>query len=129
MFRYRSKTISLSRGRLEQVADGDFRKQLELSVPLYKSGEWKCKFKMSSFTTTILNLLFAEAEQKGKTRNFRTYMRPGSDVSRADKLSLDLKFNPWDTAITFRPEWRSMTKTVFTQYDPFETWYTCQGDV
>ena len=22
-----------------------------------------------------------------------------------------------------------MSKTVFTQYDPFETWYTCQSDV
>ena len=44
-------------------------------------------------------------------------------------MSLDLKFNPRATAITFRPEWRSMSKTVFTQYDPFETWYTCQSDV
>ena len=49
--------------------------------------------------------------------------------SSADKLSLDLKFNPWDRAITFRPEWRSTSKTVFAQYDPFETWYTCQSDV
>ena len=30
----------------------------------------KHEFKMSSFTTTILNLLFTEAEQKGKTRIF-----------------------------------------------------------
>ena len=45
------------------------------------------------------------------------------------KLSLDLKFNRWDTAITFRSERRSMSKTVFAQYDPFETWYTCQSDV
>ena len=36
-------------------------------------------------------------------------------------LSLDLKFNFWDTAISFRPEWRSTSKKVFTQYDPFET--------
>ena len=84
---------------------------------------------MSSFPTTILNLLFTEAEQKGKTRHFRMYIGPGSDRSSADKLSLDLKFNPWDTAITFWPDWPSMSKTVFTQYDPFETWYTCQSDV
>ena len=57
------------------------------------------------------------------------FIGPGSDGSSADKLSLDLKFNPWDTAISFRPEWRSMSKTVFTQYDPFETWYTCQSDL
>ena len=56
------------------------------------------------------------------------YIGPGSDGSSADKLSLDLEFTPWDTAITFRPEWRLMSKTVFTRYDPFETWYTCQSD-
>ena len=99
-------------------ADDDFRKQLELSVPLYEPGELKYEFKMSSFTTTILNLLFTEAEQKGNTRNSRTYIGLGSDGSSADKLSLDLKFNPWDTAITCRPEWRSMSNTVLTQYDP-----------
>ena len=108
-----------SAGSLEQADEGDPRKQLELSVPGYELGEWKYEFKMSSFTTTMLNLLFTEAEQNGKTRNFRIGL--GSDGSSADKLSLDLKFNPWDTAITFRPEWRSMSKTVFTQYDPFET--------
>ena len=62
-------------------------------------------------------------------RNFRMYSGPGSDGSSADKLSLDLKFKPWDTAITFRPEWRSMSKTVFTHYDPFEPWYTEQSGV
>ena len=123
-----SKTQS-SRESLEQVADDDFRKQLELSVPLYEPGEWTCELKMSSLTTTILILLFEEAERKGRTRNFRMYSGPGSDGSSADKLSLDLKFNPWDTAITFRPEWRSMSKTVFTQYDPLESWYTEQSDV
>ena len=113
----------------EHVVEGDPRKQLELSAPGYEPGEWKYEFQMSSFTSTILNLLFTEAEQKGKTRNFRMYFGRGSDNSSADKLSLDLKFNPWDTAITFRPEWRSMSKTVSTQCDPFETWYTCQSDV
>ena len=57
------------------------------------------------------------------------YIGPGSDGSSADKLSLDLKFNTRDTAITFRHEWRSMSKTVFTQYDPFDSWYTEQSDV
>ena len=40
VFRSRSETISPSRGPLEHVADGDVRRQLELSVPLYRSGEW-----------------------------------------------------------------------------------------
>ena len=113
----------------EQVIEDDPRKQLELSVPQCEPGEWKHEFRMSSFTTTTLNLLFTEVEKKGKIRNVRMYVRPGSDGSIADELSLDLKFNTWDTAITFRPEWRSMSKTVFTQYDPFETWYTCQSNV
>ena len=109
-----SKT-QLSSEPLEQVVDGDFRKQCVLSVLQYELGERRYQLKMSSFATTKLNLLFAEAEQKGKTRNFRMYIGPGSDGSIADKLSLDLKFNPWDTAITFRPEWRSLGKTVFMQ--------------
>ena len=113
---------------LEQIVE-DRRKQLEMTVSRYKPGEWKYEFGMSSFTTTILNQLFTEAERKDKTRNFRTYIGPGSDGSIADKLSLDLEFNPWDTGISFRLEWHSMSKTVFTQYDPFETWYTCQSDV
>ena len=49
-------------------------KQLELSVLQYQLGEWKFEFKMSSFGTTMLNLLFAEADRKGKTRKFRTYV-------------------------------------------------------
>ena len=44
-----------SREPLEQVADDDFRKQLELSVPLHIPGEGKYEFEMSSFNTTILN--------------------------------------------------------------------------
>ena len=84
---------------------------------------------MSSIITTILKLLFAEAERRGKTRNFQMCIGPGSDGSSADKLSLDLKFNPWDNATTFRPEWRLMSKTVFTQYDQLESGYTEQSDV
>ena len=114
---------------LEQGIEDNPRKQLELLVPQYEPGEWKHEFKMSSFTTAILNLVFTEAEKKGKIRNFRMCIGPGSGGSSADKLSLDLKFKPWDAAITFRPEWRSMSKTPFTQYHPFETWYTFQSDV
>ena len=111
---------------LQQVVEGDLRRHLELSVPQHAPGGWKDEFKMSSFTATKLNVLFTEAK-KGKSRHFRVYIGPGSDGSSADKLSLDLKFNPWDTAITFRPEWRPMSKTVFTQYDPSKPWYTAMS--
>ena len=33
----------------------------------------KYEFKMSPFATATLNMLFAEAEQKSKTRNFRAH--------------------------------------------------------
>ena len=70
VLRASSETISPSHGPLEHVVDGDFRKQLVLSVPLYISGGWKSEFKTSSLTSTILNLIFAEAGQKGKTQKF-----------------------------------------------------------
>ena len=89
-------TISPSREPLEQVAGCDFRQQLELSVPLYRSGEWKYEFKLYMLTSTILNLLFTEAEQKGRTRHFRVFIGPRSDGSTSTaKLLLDSEFNLW----------------------------------
>ena len=129
VFRSLSDTIVLSREQLEQVAGGDFRKQLELIVPLYRLGEWKYKFKMSELTTKILNLLFTGAEQKGRTRNFRIDIGSGSDGSSTEMLSLHLVFNPRNTATSSRPEWCSMNKTVFAQYDPSGSWRTEQSDV
>ena len=64
---------------------------------------------MSSLYTTILDLLFTEAEQKGRTRNFRVCIGLESDGSSSDKLSLDLRFNPWDSAITHRSECEDIT--------------------
>ena len=58
------------------------------------SGEWRHKFERTSLLSPILNAFFDEAEDKGNTRNFRTYIGPGSGGSSEDKLSLDLKFNP-----------------------------------
>ena len=75
----------------EQATEHDPRKQPELSVPQFYPGEWKYEFKMSTFTTTTLNFLCAEKEKMDKIRNYRMYTGPGS----ADKLSIDLKLNPW----------------------------------
>ena len=115
VLRSSSKTISPPLRPLEHVANSDFRKQLELSVPLHRPGEWKYELKTSSLTTTILNLIFAEAEHKGKTQHFRMYIGPRSAGSSAVKLSLDLKFHSRNTALPSRPEWHSMSKTVFTE--------------
>ena len=56
-----------------------------------------------------IELALRRGGEEGQDSNFRMYIGLG-----ADKLSIDLKFNPWGTASTFRPEWRSMSKTVFT---------------
>ena len=130
MVRSSSETISPSREPLEYGASGYYHKQLVLSMSTYSNGGWKYEFKTSSETTTILNQIFNEAGQNGKNHNFRTYIRPGSDVSSTDKLSLDLQFNPRNTAISSRPgEEHYVCKTVFTQYDLQEDWCTEQKDV
>ena len=92
--------------------------ELVLSVSTCRNGGWKYEFKTSSLTATILNEIFNDAGNNGKSRNFRTYIGPGSDGSSTDKLSLDLKFNPRNTATSSRPgEERFMCETVFTQCD------------
>ena len=65
-----SETIIPSREQLEQVAGGDSRKQLESTVPVHRLGEWKNEFKMSLLYTTILNLLYTEAEHMGQDSKF-----------------------------------------------------------
>ena len=57
------------------------RKQLVQSVSMYRTGKWKYEFKKSSLTT-------ASSMKRNKT------------ATTADKLSLDLKFNPRNTAIS-----------------------------
>ena len=63
-----SKT-QISSESLAQV-EGDFRRQLELSVPQYEPGEWKDEFKMSSFTTTMLNFALHRSGAKGQGSTF-----------------------------------------------------------
>ena len=71
----------------ELVVEDDPRKQLGLSVLQYEPGEWKYEFQMSTFTTTILNLLYAEAEKKGKTRYFRVCIGPDQTVQTSCLLT------------------------------------------
>ena len=47
-------------------------------------------------------------------------------VLRVDKFSLDLKFNPWDTALSSRREWHSMSKK--DSLHTSESWCTEQQD-
>ena len=47
VFRSLSETTVPSREQPERVAGGDFRRQLELTAPLCRPGEWKYEFKVS----------------------------------------------------------------------------------
>ena len=78
-----------------RVEDTTFTRITGTGCRRFSQSTWAIyEFKMSSFTATRLNLLFAEAEQKGKTRHCRTYIGLGSDGLSADQLFFDLKFNP-----------------------------------
>ena len=120
VLRSRSETNSPSHVPLEHVTDGDFREQLELSVLYFctdlENGSTSSRCLL---TTTMLNLLFAAAEQKGKTQNFRTHIGPGLDGSSANKLSLDLKFYPRNTdpgVQSRKARGSTMSRFVFDQY-------------
>ena len=106
-------TRRCSRAKTTSEAKHSRSERLEFSVPLYCSGEWKYEFKICPLSTRILNLFVDEAKQKGKTRDFHMYVGPRSDGSSTKNMSFDLKFNRQDTAISFRPEWRSTSKTIF----------------
>ena len=106
---------------LEQVIEDDPSQRARVVGTSIWTWRVETRIQMSSCTTNTLNLLFTAVENKSKTRKFRMYIGPGSDGSSADKLSIDLKFNPWDTAVTFRPEWRSLSKTGLHATRPIQT--------
>ena len=76
----------------------------------------------------MLSAFLDEAEHKGKTQISNRHWT-WIDGSSADKVSLDLKFNPWDTAITCRTEWRALCEIFFAQCDPLEPWNIEQSSV
>ena len=83
------------RSKLSRMILGSSSSCRYLSITL-ENGNTNSKCRRS--LRQLVNLLYAEAEKMGKIRNFRMYIGPGSDGSSADKVSIDLKFNPWDTA-------------------------------
>ena len=54
----------------EHVVEDDPRKQLELSVRRYETGEWKYEFQMSSFTTDDIELALHRSGAKGQDSKF-----------------------------------------------------------
>ena len=58
----------------------NFRQRLVEAVSQCESGDWRHKFEHTLLSTPMLHAFFVEAEHKrGKTRNFRTCIGPGSD--------------------------------------------------
>ena len=56
--------------------------------------------------------------------NIELALRRGGEEGQGSKFS-----DVHRTCISIDLKWRSMSKTVFTQHDPFEPWYTCQCNV
>ena len=94
----------------------DIRNFLVEAVPRKhrKKGEWKTNFAFSTLCSETLATLFNEGIGKGKRRNFRTYIGPGSDGSGPDKVAIDFKFEAKNTKVTYKADWASYEKTVFT---------------
>eukprot|EP00973_Karenia_brevis_P000420 61213-Karenia_brevis.AAC.1 len=63
-----------------------------------------------------LDLIFLEEEDRGKTRNHRTYIGPGADGSSDDKNCVEVRYDNANTKVSFSHQWNSYVKTVFAQY-------------
>ena len=127
------RQLSPSRDPLEYVASGDYHKQLVLSVTTYSNGGWKFEFKTSSLTIDNPAARSSTKRRKnGKSHaiSVQVHRFRVRWFEHRQKLSLDLTFNPRNTAISSRPgEERYMCKTVFTQCHLQEDWCTEQKDV
>ena len=94
-----------TREQLEQNAGGACRRQLELTVPLHRPGEWKERVQdvQAHHWSSTKGL---DSTSSGRHRTW-------PDGSSPDRWSLDLRFHPWVTS-----------KTVSGQYGPSGSWRT-----
>jgi hypothetical protein len=107
---------------LEEKVDRDDRAQ----------GSWKSKI----FHNFILartddgqeradfcNSAFKHLEDLGKTTNKRIYIGPGRDGSSDDEISIDLKFGPTSTKVTYNRMWkeRGYVKTTLVPVEDRKT--------
>ena len=72
----------------------DWREAVIDCVPkqYIKSGHWKYEYFDYCDGPTLAadcDMFFQEAEQRGKTKNHRVYIGPGSDGSSDDKIAVD----------------------------------------
>ena len=89
---------------------------------LVNAASWKEEFlKHKSLTgddrRTFAETLFTQLDDMGQQKNKRVYIGPGRDGSSDDKLSIDMKFAPISTKVTFNKTWKEQgyRKTSFGQ--------------
>ena len=70
-------------------------------------GRWKDEF-FNYCDGIDCTMFFKEAEEKKKTKNHRCYIGPGADGSTEDKIAVELKFDPKNTVITYKAQWREL---------------------
>ena len=99
-----------------------------------KEQRWKIEFDVPrNIGGNDLDMLFQEEEDKGKTRNHRTYIGPGADGSSDDKIAVEVRYNNINKKVSYSHQWKDYVKTTFVQY-PGESWIckevdTAIGDV
>ena len=67
---------------------------------------------------------FTHLRELGVSKNKRIYIGPGRDGSSDDKISVDLKFEPNNTSITYNKIWRETgyVKSSFAYYPDLGGW-------
>ena len=112
---FASKTLIVNANRRNKLPTAVFASNSSRQYLCTNLESGSTKSKWSSLTTTMWNLLFAEAEQKRARLEMSVHTSFLDQTgSSTDKLSLDLKFNTWDTAIAHRPEWHSKQHSLHT---------------
>ena len=105
----------------------DWHKKLIDLVPLedIDNGVWKDTILnyldlTGDNRTTFLESVFQHVEEqrqfaRKEQKNRRIYIGPGRDGSSTDKISIDCKFSPQNTGVTFNKLWKAQgfAKTTF----------------
>ena len=97
-----------------ELADStlDFHERLVRQVPrnAVDNGRWRFEIFKGCDISEVMNeemleSIFGHLADLGKTTNKRIYIGPGRDGSSDDKIAVDCKFDPMNTAIPFNKTW------------------------
>jgi hypothetical protein len=70
--------------------------------------------------TIFFEHVFEHLKDLGKSKNKRIYIGPGRDGSSDDKISIDCRFDPQNTKITYNKVWahQGFVKTSYAYFEP-----------